>query len=114
MSTHPGIDVEAVRTEDNHAVVTVRGELDAYTAPRLREVLIEVLAERPEHLLVDLAGVPFMDSTALGVLGGANRRATASRGRLTVIASARVRKIMSVTGLDRVFGVVDAPTATDA
>lgn len=109
MSDLAGIDIAAERTDDNRAVITVRGELDVYTAPRLREVLIEVLASPPEHLLVDLAGVPFMDSTALGVLVGANRRAAASGGDLTVVATPQVRRVISITGLDRVFTVIDAP-----
>ena len=49
-------------------VLAVRGEIDAFTSPRLRERLTGMMDEGHYRLVVDLEGVEFMDSTGLGVL----------------------------------------------
>ena len=62
-----GLDVEE---RDGFAVLSVRGEVDVYTAPRFRERLIELVSEGKHRIIVDLEGVDFLDSTGLGVLVG--------------------------------------------
>lgn len=88
-------------------VVHVSGEVDVTSAPTLREVLIKVLASNPStHLIVDLGGVDFMDSTGIGVLAGAHKRVTANGGWFTaVVTSPIVRKSLQTTGLLRVWRV---------
>ena len=89
-------------------VVHVAGEIDVYTAPVLRERLDEQISAGRRHLVVDLQGVTFMDSTGLGVLVG----------RLKLVCtSERILKVFAITGLDKVFQIFDsidealAPTA---
>ena len=57
-------------TQDGWEVLSVSGEIDAYTSPRLRERLTELLDSGRHHVIVNLQGVEFMDSTGLGVLVG--------------------------------------------
>jgi anti-sigma B factor antagonist len=82
-------------------VIHVVGEVDLTTAPELREVLIDVLSTAPAtHLIVDLSGVGFVDSTGIGVMVGAHKRVTANGGRFSaVIATPGVRKVLQTTGL---------------
>lgn len=86
------------------AVVTVSGELDLDTAPQVREIIARLRAEGAgRHLLFDLSGLTFMDSTGVGVLVAAQRQA---EGPLhVVVADNAVRKIIAVTGLEKVFAV---------
>jgi anti-sigma B factor antagonist len=92
----------------SRVVVTAAGELDLATAPQLREALLRVFErETPAHLVVDLSGVEYADSTALGVLVGARRRVTASEGRMTVVATPGVQRVMQLTGLDQLWMMVD-------
>ena len=62
----------AVKGVERHSggavVVHLEGELDLYNAPEVRTALLELASEQPERLVVDLAEVAFVDSTALGVL----------------------------------------------
>ena len=58
-------------SKDGIEVVTVEGEIDIYTAPRLRELLIDLAGKNNYQLIVNLEKVGFLDSTGLGVLVGA-------------------------------------------
>jgi anti-sigma B factor antagonist len=55
-------------------VVHVSGEVDLYAAPRLENELEGLIRSGAEHVLVDLSGVPFLDSSGLAVLLGAARK----------------------------------------
>jgi len=88
------------------AVVTVRGELDLFTAPRLHEALERGIELGGRHIVVDLARVSFIDSTALGVLIGTGRRLSAAGGALDVACQdGDVKRVLELTGLDAVFAV---------
>jgi anti-sigma B factor antagonist len=55
-------------SKDGIEVVDVEGEIDIYSAPRLRELLIDLVSTNNYQLIVDLDKVGFLDSTGLGVL----------------------------------------------
>lgn len=99
----------ATRTVGDYVVVEVGGEIDVYTAPQLRESLV-ALSERGQHkIVVDMANVEFLDSTGLGVLVGALKRAKAREGQLRLVSSQeRILKIFRITGLEKVFDIHDA------
>jgi len=91
--------------------VTISGEIDLYTAPRLHSELNAVLAEgMPTRVLIDMSGVEFCDSTGMNVLLSCLRRVRELGGELEIAAPRpAVRKILQVTGLDSVFTLVDDP-----
>ena len=85
-------------------VVHVDGDLDVYTAPRLKETLDKALAG--SRMVLDLSGVEFIDSTALGVLAGALQLSQSSGGDLRlVVADPFLLKIFRITGFDGVFSI---------
>lgn len=103
----------ATRSVADHVVLEIGGEIDVYTAPRLRERLTEMLAAGEKHIVVDLGRVEFLDSTGLGVLVGAHRRLRASEGSLSLVCPhERLLKIFRITGLDTVFSI--HPSVEDA
>jgi anti-sigma B factor antagonist len=85
------------------SVVSIEGELDLATAPRLKWMLIEALQAGHEELVVDLSLATFMDSTALGVLVGVDRGLGAGARMAIVCPQSAVLKIFELSGLDGVF-----------
>jgi anti-sigma B factor antagonist len=84
-------------TKDGIEVVDVEGEIDVYTAPRLRELLIDLVNKNE-----------FLDSTGLGVLVGGLKRVRAYDGSLDLVCTQeRILKIFRITGLTKVFGIHD-------
>ena len=98
---------------DGWVVLAASGEIDVAAAPALRERLVAAIAEGTIRLVLDLENVDFIDSTGLGVLVGAVRRARAADGDLRLVCTnQRILKVFDVTGLDEVF--VIAPSVEDA
>jgi anti-sigma B factor antagonist len=100
--------VSGIERNDAHVVVSLAGELDLYNAHEVREALLECCAEAPERLVVDLSGVKFIDSTALGVLIEARTRLANRRGFLLAAPGLETRRALEISGLDRHFSVHDS------
>jgi anti-sigma B factor antagonist len=92
-------------------IVELAGELDLYNAEELRSALHDAAARQPDRLVIDLSGVEFIDSTALGVLVEARRRLENRQAFLLARAGRDVRRTLEVSGLDRHFGVYDSVDA---
>ena len=104
----------STRGYGDHAVVSVGGEVDLETATRLGDAALEALRDLSSHLVLDLSGVSFMDSTGLKVLLSLQRSAALAGGSLTVAGATRpVRRILTLTGLDQTLQLVDSVDAVD-
>lgn len=100
------------RTDGSFEVIEVGGEVDVYTAPKLRETIIEAVEGGHTLLIVDVENVDFLDSTGLGVLVGALKRVRAEGGSLDIVCThERLLKIFEITGLHKVFGLHDSVEA---
>ena len=94
------------RQENGRTIIEVGGEIDVYTAPKLRERIIELVDEGQYHLVVDLEKVEFLDSTGLGVLVGGLKRVRGHDGSLQLVCTQeRLLKIFRITGLGKVFAI---------
>jgi anti-sigma B factor antagonist len=94
------------RTEGGRTVVEVGGEIDVYTAPKLRETIVALVDAGQYHLVVDLERVEFLDSTGLGVLVGGLKRVRTHDGSLSLVCTQeRLLKIFRITGLTKVFEI---------
>ena len=93
------------REVDGIHIVSVSGEIDVATAPELRDRL-QAVTGSGRTTVVDLLGVTFLDSTALGVLVGALKRSRESGGQLRlVLDQPRILKVFEITGLSDVFAI---------
>ena len=100
------------REVGDRTVVAVGGEVDVYTAPVLDDSLSALISSGRVSLVVDLTAVDFLDSTGLGVLVKALKRAREHDGSLDVVATAdRIRKVFRITGLDAVMPLHDTVDA---
>ena len=92
------------------SVVSVRGEVDVYTAPHLWEDLEAAIADAPTELVIDLSGVTFLDSTGLNVLVQTRKRLKPISGAVVVRgANDQVVKVLELTKLSKVLTVEAAP-----
>jgi anti-sigma B factor antagonist len=90
------------------ALVTVSGEVDLETAPQLGDHALAALKDVSVHLVLDLRGVTFMDSTGLKVLLATAHRVDLAGGSLVLVAATRpVHRILTLTGLDKTFAMAD-------
>ena len=95
-----------VTEHDGWSVLSVSGEVDVATAPRLRERLVTLVNDGRTRIVVDLERVDFIDSTGLGVLVGALKRVRTNDGDLALVCTgSRVLKVFEITGLTKVFAI---------
>ncbi|MGA8209917.1 MAG: STAS domain-containing protein [Nocardioidaceae bacterium] len=102
------LDIDVDRLA-GHTVLSPRGEIDFATAPRLKEAITDALLAGDLHLVVNLLGVEFLESTGLGALIGGRRRALALHGSFALVCTGKqLLEIFRVTGLDTVFAIHDS------
>jgi anti-sigma B factor antagonist len=101
-----GFEVNTVQLTPSTYVVTVTGEIDAFTSPALEQELDWVLGDGGTNAVVDLGEVDFIDSTALTVLLNALPRFSRRGGKLVLVTSdRRILRTLEITGLDAKFAV---------
>ena len=96
-----GPDLKLATERDGaRAVVTIQGELDAYSAPSLEEEVSQLLGDGVTELVLNLSGTKFLDSSGLRAILTAQRRLSERDGRLSLRApSEPVRRLLDITGL---------------
>jgi anti-sigma B factor antagonist len=85
------------------APIALSGDVDADTVDELRLLVYDAIRAQPgETVVVDLRGLTFIDSTGLGMLCGALKRARLAEGDLLFTRpSERLWRIFTITGLDK-------------
>jgi anti-sigma B factor antagonist len=109
--THDELNID-LKTENGGEtlVFKLRGSLDLATAPTVRAALADATEKGGHHLIVDLAQLEFLDSTGLGVLIGAHRRAAEHGGSFRLVVSdGPISRLLNITGLIGVFAVYHSP-----
>ena len=101
------LDIESFRNDaGSYHVLRPSGELDAYTVAQFREALADHATAG--RLVVDLCGVPFMDSAGLGALIGGIRRIRENEGRVAVFCNVpTLIRLLHTTGFDRIVPVAE-------
>ncbi len=103
-SSELAFEIEEERWPGQVVVLSLFGEADLHGAPQLRDRLHRAIAEGDSDVVVDLRGVTFLDSMALGVLIGGMKRLRAQGRQLSLVGSRpEVRRLLEITELDRVL-----------
>ena len=95
-----------IRTDRSHSsgdvsVILAEGYLDFDAAPALKESLVSQIGNGAHHLIVDLTGAIFIDSTSIGVLVGALKRIRDANGTMSVVCTNEdIRSVFEIVGLD--------------
>ena len=99
------LDVET-GTVGDASLLPLRGEIDVYTAPRLRQAIIDLVEGGATRIVVDMERVDFLDSTGLGVLVGGLKRVKMKEGSLSIVTTQdKILKIFDITGLNKAFPI---------
>jgi anti-sigma B factor antagonist len=93
----------------NITVISCEGRLNMVSAPELREVVKDAIANGRPRIVLDLSGVAFVDSSGLGSLVGCLKNAREAQGDLRLVAPGKqVAMVLQLSNLDRVFGTYDS------
>jgi anti-sigma B factor antagonist len=94
--------------DDKEIFVSVSGEIDAYTAPKLREELLPLTEGKNNVITVNLKDVSYLDSTGLGVFVGMFKQLKKNDGELKLVElSDRLKRLFHITGLSHVMSISD-------
>src|SRR6266536_3611486 len=101
------MDFEVETAERQGAsVLSLRGEIDVYTAPQLRQRIVDLVDGGATNIVVDMTNVEFLDSTGLGVLVEGLKRVKSNDGTLAIVATQdKILKIFDITGLNKAFPI---------
>lgn len=103
------MDLKIEVEEKNGAVLLkLNGEVDVYTAPKLKGRLVDLVDQGKFKIVVDLEEVDFMDSSGLGVLVGGLKRVRSHEGAIALVCTQEnILKIFRITGLVKVFPIFE-------
>jgi anti-sigma B factor antagonist len=103
----------AIEDAQGHKILRPTGDLDVYTVGSLRDAIGSMIDQKTTKVVVDLDGVPFMDSSGLGALMGGVRRLREAGGDLAIACTREQHlKLFTITGFGE--GVSIAPTVEEA
>ena len=108
--------LECITAGGDRAVLRIDGDIDACTAPQLRERVRDLADNGTVHVIADLRGVGFLDSAGLGALVGARKELRGREGSLMLVAdTGRIVRVLRITGLSDAFAlhscILEAVTA---
>lgn len=95
------------------SVLPLEGEIDLHVSPRISLLLNEMIARKPERLVVDLSKVTYLDSSGLAVLIEAMQNVEKDGGKFAIVGMQEtVRSIFEIARLDQIFRIFpDVDTA---
>jgi anti-sigma B factor antagonist len=101
--------IPAARKEGDAVIVSVRGEIDLQNSPELRTELLDLLVKHaPQRLVLNLAQVPYMDSSAIAVLVELLQKIRKNSGRVFLTnLQPRVKGLLEIARLGSIFGIVN-------
>ncbi len=95
-----------IKKEENKSIVNLSGEIDVYTAPKLREAILPLTEGENNVIEVFFDGVSYMDSTGLGVFIGALKSTKENNSTLRLVnLQERVLRLFKITGLDEIIDI---------
>lgn len=85
-------------------VIDIIGELDIYTSPKFKEVLVEALEEKMGNIIINGQNLSYIDSTGLGVLISVLKKVKENDKTITIEnIKPNIKKLFDLTSLDKVF-----------
>lgn len=102
--TSPSLSVRIEDARDNVSIVSLAGELDLSTIPRMEEALREQMSQRPA-VLIDLSELSFIDSSGIGVLVETFRSADGTPMNVLIASGSQVERVFGIAGISEALPV---------
>src|SRR5215207_512838 len=101
--------IPAARKEGDAVIVAVRGEIDLQNSPELRTELLDMMAKHtPQRVVINLAQVPYMDSSAIAVLVELLQKVRKTGGKIYLTnLQPRVKGLLEIARLGSIFSIVN-------
>jgi len=100
------LNIHTSETTDGFVICRPVGELDAFTVSQFRQSLADLASS--ERLVIDMSGIPFVDSAGLGALIGGIRRTRELGGDVAVACDRpTLVRLLRTTGFDRIVSVTE-------
>ena len=108
MVTEVDVFSVSVRHEAYADIVSARGTLDLFTAPRLQEILLRSTSCQARHLVLDLSSLDFLDSVGIDTMITGRGPWGARKGRTLVVArpGTSAHKILDILALNEVVEIL--------
>ncbi len=98
-----------VKEKKKYTKITLKGRLDSFNSPLLNEKFESLHKDKKYRFFIDLSSVEFINSTTLGLLIETMKKNNENSGFLYLIGcSEKVKKILQITKLDKIFPVFDS------
>jgi len=95
-----------INQSDSCIEVLVSGEIDAYTAPQIREMVYPLTNQEHVDMVINLSEVSYMDSTGLGMFVGLFKAVKSNNGKFKMIGlSRRLKRLFDITGLAEIIQI---------
>jgi anti-sigma B factor antagonist len=102
-----------VKKDTNLAILSVEGDVDLYSSPQVRKVIIEQIKAKTKWIIVNLGGVTYMDSSGVATLVEGLQLVRDYKGKLFIChVQGVVHDVFELSRLDKVFTIF--PTEDDA
>ncbi|MGB3239069.1 MAG: STAS domain-containing protein [Geitlerinemataceae cyanobacterium] len=98
--------------KNNYQLFRLTGLLDAFSEPNFQKVLAKCVEEGPEHIILDLSKIDFIDSSGLGALVQLVKKAQTAGGSLQIVTNARVKQTVKLVRLEKFLSL--QPSLEDA
>jgi anti-sigma B factor antagonist len=97
--------VQRIRRSGDAVLASLVGEIDLHNSPQVRGALLDTLnREKPKRLILNLAGVPYMDSSAIAVLVESLQKIRKTGGKIYLTnLQPRVKGLLEIARLDAIF-----------
>lgn len=95
----------------NSIIIQIEGDVDLYSSPQIRKIILEQVDQKRKSLLIDLQGVTYMDSSGVATLVEALQRMNEYKGKLCIYnIQGTVRDVFELSRLDKVFDIYEDET----
>lgn len=100
------LDIKYVIHSENEIKINPIGEVDIYTSPQLKKLVIELIEREKLNITIDAVGLEYIDSTGLGVLMGIYKKTVELEIKMKIInLKPNIYKLFDITGLNKVFNI---------